>query len=72
MCVWGDLEVHSIGPIDLSTNFEINWYKIDKFRKHAKIVCFYLTSCDAKTVHRTSLRAFDLVVKLFKQLMKHN
>ena len=23
-------------------NFEINRYKIDKFRKHAKIVCFIL------------------------------
>ena len=29
---------HSIGPINVSTNFEINRYKIDEFRKHAKAV----------------------------------
>ena len=33
-------KVHSIGPINVCTNFEINWYKIDEFRKRAKIVCF--------------------------------
>ena len=33
-------KVHSIGPINVCTNFEINQYKIDEFRKHAKIVCF--------------------------------
>ena len=33
-------KVHSIGPINVCTNFEINRYKIDEFRKHAKIVCF--------------------------------
>ena len=32
---------------------DINRYKIDEFRKHAKIV-FYLTSRDAKTVRCTS------------------
>ena len=42
-------KVHSIGPIYVCTNFEINRYKIEEFRKHAKIV-FYLTSRDAKTV----------------------
>ena len=36
-------KVHSIGPINVCTNFEINQYKIDEFRKRAKIV-FYLTS----------------------------
>ena len=39
--------VHSIGPINVCTNLEINLYKIDEFRKHVKIV-FYLTSRDAK------------------------
>ena len=45
--------IHSIGPINMCTNFEINRYKIDEVGKYAKIV-FYLTSCDAKTVGRTS------------------
>ena len=38
-------KVHSIGLINVRTNFWINWYKIDEFRKHAKLV-FYLTSSD--------------------------
>ena len=42
-------KVHSIGPINMCTNFEMNRYKIDTFRKHATIVCL-LTSRDAKTV----------------------
>ena len=46
-------KVHSIGPINVCTNFEINRHKIDEFRKHAKIV-FYLTSRDAKMVRGTS------------------
>ena len=33
-------KVHNISPINVCTNFEINRYKIDEFRKHAKIVCF--------------------------------
>ena len=45
--------IHSIGPVNVCTNFEINRYKIDEVRKYAKIV-FYLTSRDAKTVRRTS------------------
>ena len=32
--------VHSIGPISVCTNFEINRYKIDEFRKHAQILGF--------------------------------
>ena len=32
--------VHSIGPINVCANFEINRYTIDEFRKHATIVCF--------------------------------
>ena len=36
--------------------FELNRYKIDEFRKHVKIICLILTSCDAKTVRRTSWR----------------
>ena len=47
--------IHSISPINVCTDFEISRYKIDEFRKHAKIV-FYLTSRDAKTVRRTSWR----------------
>ena len=35
-------KVQDIGAINVCTNFEINWYKIDEFRKHAKIVCFIL------------------------------
>ena len=31
---------YSIGPINMCTDFEINRYKIDEFRKHAEIVCF--------------------------------
>ena len=30
----------SAGPINVCTDFEINRYKIDEFRKHTKIVCF--------------------------------
>ena len=45
--------IHSIGPINVCTDFEINRYKIDEVRKYAKIV-FYLTSSDAKAVRRTS------------------
>ena len=40
-------KVHSIGPTNVCTNFEVNRYTIDEFRQHAKIV-FYLTSRDAK------------------------
>ena len=32
--------IHSIGAINVCTNFEINRYNINVFRKHAKIVCF--------------------------------
>ena len=40
--------IHSISPINVCTDFEINRYKIDEFRQHAKIL-FYLTSLDAKS-----------------------
>ena len=33
-------KVHIIGPVNVCANFEINQYRIDEFRKHAKIVCF--------------------------------
>ena len=36
-------KVHSIGPINVCTNFEINRCTIDEFIIHATIVCF--TSC---------------------------
>ena len=32
--------IYSLGATNVCTNFEINRYKIDEFRKHAKIVCF--------------------------------
>ena len=36
--------VHIIGKMNVCTNFEINRYTIDEFRKHAKIVGFiYVT-----------------------------
>ena len=46
-------KVHSIGPLNVCANFEINRFKIDEFRKHTKSY-FYLTSRDANTVRRTS------------------
>ena len=30
-----------MGLVNVCTNSEINHYKIDEFRKHVKIVCFY-------------------------------
>ena len=33
-------KVHRKGPINVCSDIEINRYKIDEFRKHAKIVCF--------------------------------
>ena len=33
-------KIHCIGVINVCTNFEISRYKIDEFRKHARIVCF--------------------------------
>ena len=32
--------IHIIGTINVCTNFEINRYNIDEFRKYANIVCF--------------------------------
>ena len=45
--------IHSICPINVCTDFKINRYKIDEFRKYAKIV-FYLTSRDTQIMRRTS------------------
>ena len=36
VCVYWDI-YGSIGAINMCTNFEINWYTIDEFRKHTKI-----------------------------------
>ena len=58
--------IHSIGAINVCTNFEINRYKIDEFRKHAKIV-FYLTSRETKTVRRTSWWLWDTSASYFDQ-----
>ena len=46
-------KVHRICPINVCTNFEINRYQIDDFRKHENVM-FYFTSRDAQTVRRTS------------------
>ena len=46
--------IHNIGSINVFTDFEINRYKIDEFRKTRKNPMFYLTSHDAKTVRRMS------------------
>ena len=32
--------LHGMGPINVCTNFEINRYKMDEYRKHAKIISF--------------------------------
>ena len=45
----------------MCTNFEINRYKIDEFRKDEKNRIFYLTSRDANRVCRTSLRMILLI-----------
>ena len=58
--------IHSICPINVCTDFEINRYKIVEFRKHEKIVC-YLTSRDAKTVRRTSWGLWDTSDRYFDQ-----
>ena len=43
------------GATNVCTNIEINRYKINQFRKHAKIVCFIRRHVlNAKTVRRTS------------------
>ena len=46
--------LYSIGPNNVCTDFQINWYKIDEVRKYAKIVFYliYLTSRDAKNITR--------------------
>ena len=48
--------LHSIGPISVCTDFEINRYKIDEVRKYANIAFYliYLTSRDAKTLRHAS------------------
>ena len=33
-------KVHSIGAINVCTNFDINRNKIDAFTKHTQILCF--------------------------------
>ena len=39
---------YSIGAINVCTDFEMNRYKIEQFRKHLKNRMFYLMSCDTK------------------------
>ena len=57
--------LYSIGPINVCTDFEINWYKIDEVRKYVNIAFYliYLTSRDARTLRHgdcdTSDRYFD-------------
>ena len=43
--------IHNIGTINVCSDLEINLFKIDEFRKYAKIV--YYLSQDAKTVTLT-------------------
>ena len=57
--------IHSRGPINVCTNFEINRYKIAEVIKYAKIV-FYLTSRDANTVRRTPW-GLDTSARYFNQ-----
>ena len=40
--------IHSIAPINVCTDFEINWHKIDGIYKTCKNRMFYLTLHDAK------------------------
>ena len=61
--------MYTVGPINMCTEFEINRYKIDKFRKYAKIM-FYLTSCDTKTVCRTSWGRQHFVQEHFESYQK--
>ena len=56
--------MHSIGPVNVCNDFEIKRYKIDEFRKHAKIV-FYLTSRDAKTVRRTTRTSWGWILLIY-------
>ena len=44
---------YDIGPVNVCSNFEINRYKIDEFRKHTKML--HLTSGDAKTLRRLAV-----------------
>ena len=59
--------IHNIGPINVCTDFEINRYQIDEFRKHAHTS--YVTQKPYVVRHGgydTSDRYFDH----FKQLLK--
>ena len=47
--------IHRIGPINVCTDFDIDPYKIDEFRKYAKLV-FYLTSRDVTTTSGSKAR----------------
>ena len=56
--------VHIICPINVCTNFEINRYNIDEFRKYAKIVFFIWRHVTQKryVVHRTSYGSDALLI----------
>ena len=48
ICLYGNIcyviyinAFFSLGPINVCTNFEINRFKIEEFRKHANIVCLF-------------------------------
>ena len=55
--------IYSTGQINVCTDFEINWFRIDEVRKYANIAFYliYLTSRDAKTLRHASseLRHFS-------------
>ena len=59
--------IQSIGPINVCTNFEINQYKIDEFRKHAKIACFIRRYVMQKRLD-TSDRYFRKILKPTRSL----
>ena len=53
-------KVHSVGPVNVCTNFEIKWYKTDEITKHAKIVSFSYLLFDVTSQRLdTSDRYFD-------------
>ena len=56
----------------MCTDFEINRYKIDEFRKTCKNRMFYLTSRDAKTVRRTDSYVMAGRIFLIDILIRNN
>ena len=53
-------KVHSLGPINVCTNFEINRCKIDEFIKHAKIGSKVMAQTVVLMFFMTLTLSFDL------------